>query len=151
MGQSAYVGGPSSVPEAALVHADKGIRVAGYLIDCIPAILLSLFIFIPIIGAVIAGLLLTPYWLLRDIGGASLGKMVLKLRVVRSDGQPSSVGSRVIRNIPIAIGPAMLIIPMIGYVLSPIGSILILIEMIMLLTQGDRMGDRLAGTTVVRR
>lgn len=153
MGQGAFVGGPGvSGQPAGLVRADKGIRVVGYLIDVVPAIFLGLFGFIPIAGAIIAGLLLTPYWLLRDIGGASLGKMILKLRVVRNDGQPAGVGARVLRNVPLAIGPAFLIIPLLGYVLAPpIAGVIILVEGIMLLTQGDRVGDRISGTTVIKR
>jgi uncharacterized RDD family membrane protein YckC len=151
MGQGGYVGGPSPLAQGTFVHADKGLRVVGYLIDVLPAILLGLFALIPVIGAVIAGLFLTPYWLLRDIGGASIGKLVLKSRVVRSDGPPASAGARVLRNVPIAIAPALLIIPVLGYILAPIGSILVLIEAIMLLTQGDRIGDKLAGTTVVKK
>ena len=52
---------------AALYPADKGTRVAGYLIDVLPAIFLGLFGLIPFLGPIIAGLLLTPYWLFRDV------------------------------------------------------------------------------------
>ena len=78
--------------EAAQVAADKGIRVAGYLIDVLPAIVLGLFALIPIMGPIMAGLLLTPYWLLRDITGSSLGKLILRTMVVRKDGQPAVPG-----------------------------------------------------------
>ena len=47
------------------IPADKGIRVASYFIDLLPAMILGLFGLIPLIGAIIVGLLLTPYWLLR--------------------------------------------------------------------------------------
>ena len=132
--------------------ASRGIRAAGYLIDVIPACILGLFGMIPIIGVIIAGLLLLPYWLLRDITGRSLAKMLLGLEVVKKDGSPASMGARILRNLPIAIGPAFLIIPLLGYFIAPIVAVpLMLTEMIMLLTQGYRLGDRLAGTTVVRR
>src|SRR5947207_15688132 len=101
------------------MQTEKGVRVAGYLIDLLPAVLIGLIGLIPIAGIILAGLLLTPYWLLRDIGGASLGKIVLGTRVTRKDGSPASVGARVLRNIPLAIGPALMIIPFPGHRLAP--------------------------------
>jgi len=144
---------PAAVPisraHTTSVPADKGIRAAGYLIDVLPGIVIGLFGFIPIIGPMIAGFLLAPYWLLRDVTGASLGKLVLKTKVVRKDLQPASVGARVLRNLPLAIGPAFLIIPLLGYFLGPsITGVIVLIETIFVLTQGERVGDRIAGTTV---
>jgi uncharacterized RDD family membrane protein YckC len=138
--------------EAVRAPADKGTRVAGYLIDVLPAIVLGLFGLIPIMGPIMAGLMLTPYWLLRDVTGSSLGKLILRTMVVRKDGQPASAGARVLRNVPLAIGPALLIIPLVGYFLGPAtAGIAVLVEGIMLLTQGERVGDRIAGTTVVKK
>jgi len=144
----------AAVPEleAAQVAADKGIRVAGYLIDVLPAIVLGLFALIPIMGPIMAGLLLAPYWLLRDITGSSLGKLILRTMVVRKDGQPASTGARILRNLPLALGPAFLIIPFLGYFLGPAtAGVTMLVEAIMLLSQGERVGDRIAGTTVVKK
>lgn len=132
--------------------ADKSSRVAAYFIDVIPAIVLGLFGFIPVVGVIIAGLLLTPYWLLRDVTGASLGKHVLGLRVSQRNGLPAGIGARVLRNIPLAIGPSLLIIPLLGYLLGPpVACVMVLVETILLLAQGERLGDKLAGTTVVRK
>jgi len=134
------------------VQADKGVRVAGYLIDVLPAIMIGLFGLIPYVGNIFAGLLLTPYWLLRDITGASLGKLLLGTTVVRKDGQPATVGARVLRNLPLAIGPAFLIIPLLGYLVGPpIAGLMVLIEGILVLTQGERLGDRMAGTAVMKK
>ncbi len=134
------------------MQAEKGTRVAGYLIDLIPAIFLSLFGFIPILGFMIAGLLLAPYWLLRDITGASLGKRLLGVRVTFKDGTPASLGARVIRNLPLAVGPCLMIIPLLGYVIgAPTTGLIILAEAVLLLAQGERIGDRLAGTTVTKK
>ena len=45
-----------------------------------------------------------------------------------------------------------MIIPFLGYVLAPsVAGLIILIEAVLLLTQGDRVGDRLAGTTVIKK
>lgn len=142
----------SSLPLQLPAPADKGVRVAGYLIDVLPAIVLGLFGLIPIIGPIIAGLLLAPYWLLRDITGSSLGKLILQTKVVGKDGQNASVGARIFRNLPLAIGPAFLVIPFAGYFLGPaIAGIIVITEAIMLLTQDERLGDRLAKTRVVKK
>lgn len=132
---------------------DVGLRAAGYLIDLIPAIVVGLAIgWIPIIGAVILGFVLFTYWLLRDITGSSIGKLILGLQVVKKDGFPSGIKERIVRNLPIAIGPAMLIIPLAGYVIAPpIAGILFLIEVVLLLAKKERLGDMLAGSTVVKK
>lgn len=135
-----------------MVIAEKGVRVGGYLIDFIPAVLMGLFGLIPLFGIIIAGLLLVPYWLLRDITGASLGKLLLGTRVMGKDGQEASVGARILRNLPLAVGPAFFIIPVLGYLIGPpIALLAILIEAILVVTQGERLGDRLAGTVVVKK
>ncbi len=132
--------------------AAKGTRAAGYLIDLLPAFLLVLFALIPFVGSVIAGLLLTPYWLFRDVAGASPGKLLLGTKIVGPGGQPTPTSARIIRNVPLAIGPFLLIIPLLGYVLAPVaGGIVILVETILIITQGERLGDKLAGTRVVKK
>lgn len=139
-------------PPGNQVAVEKWVRVAGYLIDVIPAMFLGLVGLIPIAGAIFAGLLLTPYWLLRDVFGASLGKLLLGSKIVQKDGSPAHVGARVMRNLPLMIGPALLVIPFAGYILGPmVAGIVILVEGILVLGDGSRLGDRLAGTKVVKR
>lgn len=141
-----------STVSAAPIVADKWARVAGYFIDLIPAVVLGLVAMIPVIGLIMAGLLLGPYWLLRDIGGASLGKLALGMRVVSQNGQPASKGARVLRNLPLIAAPLCMLIPILGYVLVlPVGAIVLLVEGIMLLSQGSRLGDKMAGTVVVKK
>ena len=132
---------------------DVGLRAGGYLLDVIPAVIVGLAIgWIPIVGAVIAGFILLAYWLLRDVTGNSMGKLILGLQVVRKDGSPSTVRDRILRNLTIATGPALLIIPLAGYVIAPpVAGILILTETILLLAKKERLGDMLAGTTVVKK
>jgi uncharacterized RDD family membrane protein YckC len=138
--------------QLAATPAEKGIRVAGYLIDVVPAIVLGLFVMFPVLGPIIAGLLLSPYWLLRDISGASIGKLILGYKVVLKGGQPASVGARILRNLPLAVGPAFLIIPFLGYLLGPaVSCIAVLVEGILVLTGGERLGDKIAGTTVIKK
>jgi uncharacterized RDD family membrane protein YckC len=142
----------ASPASAVVVPTEKGLRVAGYLIDVIPAIFLGLVGLIPIVGPIMAGLLLTPYWLFRDAFGASPGKLLLGMRIVRVNGQPASAATRVLRNLPLIAGPLCLLIPVLGYFLVvPVAGTVVLIEGILVLTQGSRLGDRLAGTVVVKR
>ena len=141
-----------STVNSAPIVADKWTRVAGYFIDLIPAVILGLVAMIPVIGLIFAGLLLGPYWLLRDISGASLGKLALGMKVVSLNGQPASKGARVLRNLPLIAAPLCMLIPFLGYVLViPVGVIVLLVEGIMLLSQGSRLGDKMAGTVVVKR
>jgi uncharacterized RDD family membrane protein YckC len=144
----------AAVPQVSspAVSVDKGVRAAGYLIDVVPAIIFSLFALIPVLGPIMAGLLLAPYWLLRDVTGASLGKLILGSKVGLKSGQPATVGARILRDLPLAVGPAFLIIPFLGYLLGPvIAGVAVLVETILLLTGGERLGDKLAGTTVVKK
>jgi uncharacterized RDD family membrane protein YckC len=134
------------------VLATREQRLITYLIDLIPAITASVLVgWIPILGAILAGFILGSYWLFRDVTGGSLGKLALGLRVRNRDGSEANVGSRVLRNLTIAAGPGLLIIPLLGYALAPLmAALLIITESIMLLTQGERLGDKLAGTAVFR-
>lgn len=139
------------VAQTAMVVADKWLRVAGYLIDVIPAVILGLVSLIPVVGLIFAGLLLGPYWLLRDVGGRSLGKLLLGMKIVQLNGQPASAGARVLRNLPLIAAPLCMLIPLLGYVLTvPVALVVILVEGIMLLSQGSRLGDKMAGTLVVK-
>lgn len=137
----------------ASLGTDVGLRVGAYLLDVIPAILVGLAVgWIPLVGAIMLGFILLAYWLLRDITGSSMGKLILGLRVVGKDGSPSGPMQRVLRNLPIAVGPAMLIIPLAGYAIAPpVAGILILTEAVLLLAKKERLGDMLAGTTVVKK
>jgi uncharacterized RDD family membrane protein YckC len=89
--------------------------------------------------------------LLRDLTGASLGKKALGLLVVKKDGTPSGTKERLLRNVPIAIGPAMLIIPLPDSIMARIiAGFLILIEAVLLFVKKERLGDMLAGTSVTK-
>ena len=144
---------PVVIPQGTITPAAQlGLRAGGYLIDVIPACVMGLLGLIPIFGPIMAGLVLAPYWLFRDVAGASLGKLVLGMRIVNRDGQPASTGARILRNVPLAIGPAFLIIPFLGYILGPaIAGLVVLTETVLLATGGERLGDRLASTSVVKK
>jgi uncharacterized RDD family membrane protein YckC len=82
------------------------------------------------------------YFLFRDIAGASLGKLILGLRVV---GSP---GARVVRNITVAAGPSLLASGRTGLA-GTVANLIFFAECLSLLLRGYRFGDRLAGTVVV--
>ena len=123
-------------------------RYFGYLLEIFPLILLS---FLPIIG----GILATTYVVFRDsFNGQSIGKLILKTRVVRiDDRQPASVRESAMRNLPLAITFFLTILPFIGHIVAGfVGTLVFVIEAIAIATDKDgrRLGDKLAGTIVVR-
>lgn len=131
---------------------EKGRRVLAYLIDIIPMLLFSTLHFVPIVGWMAYGALHLVYWLIRDIGGASLGKMVLGSFVASQDGGPSTDSQRIVRNIPLALPGLIGLIPVVGIFFELGLAVLIVgVEAILLLATGRRFGDRLANTMVFRR
>lgn len=135
-------------------RASLGIRVLGYIIDILPTFFVMVIALIPIVGQILAGLVLITYWLLRDIGGASLGKLALGYQVVRADGQPSSGAQRVVRNLTFVPAPLIIMIPIPFLSLAigaAVGFVVIVTELVFLLATGNRAGDILAGTRVVKK
>ncbi len=145
---------PAPEPERAMMptgKADLGKRIIAVIID---GVIAGVTGFIPVIG----GLAGAAYMLIRDglevdfMDQRSLGKKVMKLRPVRVDGQPMDLMTSVKRNIPFAIGPLIMIIPILGWIIGPIVAMIIgIIEIILVLTddEGRRLGDRFAGTRVI--
>ena len=142
-------------PEASVIparsKADLGKRFLAALIDGALAGIVS---FVPVIG----GLVGAAYMLVRDgldvdfMDGRSLGKKVMKLRPVRINGEKMDIGTSVKRNLPFAIGPVIMIVPILGWLIGPVVALVIgLIESILVLTdaEGRRLGDKLAETMVV--
>ncbi len=127
-------------------------RAVAYLIDVVPMLFLALIHLVPIFGWMIYGLLHVCYWLLRDINGASVGKLVMGSVVLSQDGAPSSTNQRILRNVPLAIPGLLGMIPLLGLFLE-LGFALFIFggEAVLLLLTGRRFGDRLAGTLVFRR
>ncbi|HEY7211382.1 MAG TPA: RDD family protein [Bryobacteraceae bacterium] len=131
---------------------ETGRRVLAFLIDIVPMLLLSLVHFVPIFGWMFYGLLHALYWLLRDVNGASPGKAILGSFVANAVGGPSTNSQRILRNLPLAIPGFLGLIPLAGVIFEFFAAIIIFGgEALLLLTTGRRFGDRLAGTTVVRR
>jgi uncharacterized RDD family membrane protein YckC len=102
---------------------------------------------IPQVGY-IAGI---SYLLISDglFDGRSLGKKVIKLRVVSVSAEGSGTfRDSILRNIPLAIAILLLTIPIIGWLVS--AAIFVLEFLLMLGNQeGKRLGDDMAGTKVI--
>jgi uncharacterized RDD family membrane protein YckC len=129
------------------------LRAGAFLIDLVPAMVISFCLnFLPDGGTIASAVFLLAWWLLRDIAGAGLGKRMLKLRVVRQDGSESGLRERTLRNITLIGGPLFMLIPVsAGVAGSAAGLILILIEIAALVMLKRRLGDMLAGTAVIMR
>ena len=132
-------------------------RFVAFLIDAVAIALIGL---VPIIG----GLTGIAYALLRDgldldfMRYRSLGKKLMKITVVRLDGQQMDMTTSAQRNWPLVFGSLAQIlafIPVIGWVLIPFvvlaGAVFVIIEIVRVLTtpEGRRLGDGFAGTKVV--
>jgi uncharacterized RDD family membrane protein YckC len=136
---------------------DPTTRIFAYLIDVVAIAVVSS---VPFVGALVG----TLYALVRDgldfdfMRHRSLGKRLMKLRVVRLDGQPMDIATSVQRNWPLAIGSLasfFLYIPLLGLLLFPllllVGLGIWVFEGYRALNHPDgrRWGDDLANTQVV--
>ena len=84
--------------------------------------------------------------------GQSLGKMVFGLEVLISDGSPCDLKASIYRNIPFELALLFAAVPFLGWILLIIVGIpILLIELWLIIADhnGSRLGDRIAGTTVV--
>lgn len=152
-GQSVY-GGAAAAPAydtSTGVPVELPMRFVGALIDAAPTLLLSVIGWVPIVGQIIAGIVAGGWWLLRDIKGASLGKTLLKERVVMKDGSEAPQNALIKRNITMAAPSLCLIIPILGLFLCPVVALVCLgLEIFFLATKGERFGDQIAGTKVIK-
>jgi uncharacterized RDD family membrane protein YckC len=86
------------------------------------------------------------------IQGSSLGKRLLGLKVVRQDASSADTQQRILRNITLVPGPLLALIPLGGLFTVPaIAICLLLVEIGFLLVRHERLGDRIAGTMVIRK
>lgn len=124
-------------------------RIIAKAIDLFIVLLLSLF-FYPL-GVIPAIIYLAVSDSLQE--GQSIGKKLMGFSVLSlEDGKPCSVKQSVIRNLPLMIPLAFLIIPLWGWVLTAVlATPLCLFELYFLfkLDSGHRLGDVMADTTVI--
>ncbi|NLU09906.1 MAG: RDD family protein [Tepidanaerobacter acetatoxydans] len=129
-----------------------------FLAALIDGIIASLLIYIPILGAIVS----TVYLLTKDaiafeitkntdFKNRSIGKKIMGLEVVSLEGKDIDWTISVKRNLPIAIGSAFGIVPILGWIIgSIVGLVLMVVETVLAVTDNDgrRLGDRWANTQV---
>lgn len=127
---------------------------------------------IPYLGTAIVSLVGAGWWLLRDATGLSIGKKTFSLEVISKNGAAASRNQLIKRNYTLAAAMIFGGIPMTGllnggFVTSKIiweigvlgvvpivgkfGGFVSLVEGAWLLFRGERYGDRLANTAVVKK
>lgn len=149
-------GVPASATPDGQVQAELSTRIIAGLIDTGLAIVVG---FIPFIG----GLAATAYWLVRDglevegLRHRSVGKKLMGLRPVRLDGASMDLATSARRNWPFAFGGVvqiLMFIPFVGWLLMiPVALVALVVgitEIVLILSGGRRLGDRTAGTRVVK-
>ena len=135
-----------------LAKADIGKRAVAAIIDIVISYIIGL---IPIIG----GLIGAAYMALRDgftfepFVGQSLGKKLLNLRaVVVESGENCDYMLSIKRNLPFIIPMIFMVIPVVGWIIGAVLWIIaLIIEIILVITDenGERLGDKIAGTRVI--
>jgi uncharacterized RDD family membrane protein YckC len=143
-----------TVPLPAIQPARRTMRLFGILIDFIIIAVIAFVILIlpiPIFSQELGAIVICGFWLLRDINGRSLGKAALGTEVVGRTGTRSTSMQRIVRNIPFGIAILPLFIPFLGYLDFPVQSLMFLLECIVVLITGERLGDKLAGTMVIQQ
>lgn len=143
--------------------ADLGRRFGALLVDGLIAGVI--YAILGNLNYTLGWLAYAAYILVRDglslefMNGRSIGKKLLKLRIVRDDGAPMDLQTSVMRNLPMALGAIINALIWIGgwqlwATLSWLGlvaSLIALVECILVLTdaEGRRFGDKFAKTHVV--
>ncbi len=127
---------------------DVGNRVLAALIDGVMSYVVG---FIPVIGAIIGA----AYMLLKDglFEGQSIGKKAMKLQVITENDVKADFAISAKRNAIFAVPIAVMIIPVLGWIIAPILSLVILIiEFLKIMNEpkGRRLGDTWAGTQVIK-
>lgn len=126
-------------------RASLFLRVLAKSVDLL--MMMAAFELVPRAG-LFAGLI---YLLLSDgfFEGQSIGKRLLKLRVVHKDtGDQCTFRSAAIRNSPLAVGWFFLLLPWIGWVFFVF---IVVFESLLLLgsKEGTRLGDEISNTRVI--
>ena len=135
----------AAVPRTQASHVDR--FVAAFLDGIILVPIYIVMFFIPFLGWAISGAIGAAWWLLRDAKGWSIGKKVMKLEVISKDGSPATEDQLMKRNYTMAAGAALGAIPIVGL----LGGLINLVECILVLAKGERYGDTMANTMVVKQ
>jgi uncharacterized RDD family membrane protein YckC len=95
------------------------------------------------------------YLLIKDVVGASPGKLALGLHVTGVAGGATDIKQRLIRNIPLALAPGLSAFTPAGSTIGTIagiaGGLIFLADAAFVFDGGQRFGDRMAETAVYRK
>lgn len=126
-------------------------RWFAWAIDLVILILITLLALIPLLGGILVAITGTGYLLMRDQGGASIGKRAMGLRVIGINGLPANRNALIIRNALLALPYLLHFIPFLGVFLTIVfWAPVCFIEAMSALITGQRIGDKMAGTIVVK-
>ena|ERR1700690_2363937 len=81
--------------------------------------------------------------------GRSIGKMLVKLRVVSTEkNAPCTIKDSILRNSPLALGFSLWIVPWVGWIFF---AAVVALEFVLILgsKEGTRLGDEIAKTAVL--
>jgi len=140
---------PIADAKAGLCSASSAARIGAFSIDFAGLFILALLTPIPGLG-LLAALFAFLYQLLRDAKGASFGKTLLHLKIVTKSGGKPSTKQCIVRNLIFVAPYLLLFIPGMVVIGEPLALLIYCIELIALLSTGQRIGDRMAGTSVVK-
>jgi len=127
--------------------ASRQRRIGAFAIDLVILVLVS---GITTISGPVAAAIVFLYQLFRDYGAASIGKRVFGLKVVSLSGGPATAAQWILRNVIFVLPTVALFVPVLGFFVEGGGEFAVCaLELILLLATGRRLGDRIAGTTVV--
>ncbi|BDC49657.1 hypothetical protein F183_A19730 [Bryobacterales bacterium F-183] len=121
--------------------------VVGLVVGLTGAILSSPMVAGFITNAVVA-VIGAAWFLMRDAMGLSIGKKIMGLEVVSKHGGPASQEQLKKRNFTLAGGQACVAVPFIGGLVAFAVNIY---EAYMLFSKGERYGDQMAETMVVKK
>ncbi|NLY50385.1 MAG: RDD family protein [Firmicutes bacterium] len=137
----------------------KADLVSRFLAALIDGLIAGVLMLVPLVGFIAGGVYtLTKdgivYELTRnpEYKSRTIGKKLLRLTVERNDGGEIDLATSAKRNLPLAIGSLIGIVPILGWVIGPlVAPILTVIEIVLVVVDasGRRLGDRWAGTQVV--
>ncbi len=133
--------------KATMLDRFAGAFIDGIILVPIYFVLGFALAFMPMLAGLVTGLVGAAWWLLRDAKGVSIGKKVMNLEVISKDGSPATQDQLMKRNFTLAGGMAISGIPVVGLA----GSAINLVECILLLAKGERYGDTMANTMVVKK
>jgi uncharacterized RDD family membrane protein YckC len=138
--------------EICLPKADLARRSGAFFVDLL--VVAFLFALLGFLGPLLAA----AYVAFRDgleigpFAGRSLGKAALGLSVVQLSGGRCDAGRSVARNWILALPCLIGVVPVIGWIASPILGVLVILAeaaFVAVNPMGRRFGDELAGTQVV--